>query len=98
MAGLTFGLSWLKWGKGTRAAGGTGPPGWRPGPAGRRGRPAVATGGGGWGRGARAGPLPVLGVYHPRRLCSGWEEAAQGVGRWMSGWVWVARAGPISAG
>lgn len=43
---------------------------------------------GGWGRGAWAGPLPVLGVYHPRRLCSGWEEAAQGVGRWMSGWVW----------
>lgn len=43
---------------------------------------------GGWGRGAWAGPLPVLGVYHPRRLCSGWEEAAQGVDRWMSGWVW----------
>lgn len=43
---------------------------------------------GGWGRGAWTGPLPVLGVYHPRRLCSGWEEAAQGVGRWMSGWVW----------
>lgn len=54
---------------------------------------------GGWGRGDWAGPLPVLGVYHPRRLCSGWEKAARGVGRWTSGWVGVARARaePISA-
>lgn len=55
---------------------------------------------GGWGRGACAGPLPVLGVYHPRWLCSGWEEAARGVGRWTIGWVWGrSRArGPVSAG
>lgn len=52
----------------------------------------------GWGRGACAGPLPVLGVYHPRWLCSGWEEAARGVGRWTSEWVWGRARGPVSAG
>lgn len=52
----------------------------------------------GWGRGACAGPLPVLGVYHPRWLCSGWEEAARGVGRWTSEWMWGRARGSVSAG
>lgn len=87
--------------------------GWRRGPVGADGAPrgpetgcpggggekeASGAAEGGWGRGACAGPLPVLGVYHPRWLCSGWEEAARGVGRWTSGWVWGRARGPVSAG
>lgn len=40
----------------------------------------------------------VLGVYHPRWLCSGWEEEVRGVGRWTSGWVWGHARGPVSVG
>lgn len=86
MRGWGLGLGWLKWGR-DPVAGEDRPPLWGLEPAGGWEGPLEQMRRG-WGRGAWAGPLPVLGVYHPRRLCSGWEEAAQGVGRWMRGWVW----------